>query len=289
MPVFQIGWLADFADADNWARPYMYSLGDFSYYQHVEADPNYNATHVDNLIDEGIRTPDGPEREAIYKELQRLYHDLAPSLPTVQALGRRWQRYWVQGWYYNALYPGMYFYHMWKGYTPPPPPPPVTASILTGMGVPISGSFIDPGPKTPAAGFLVFIQQSPDNVTWTNIAAAVTDKSGWVNASVIPPLGTSYYRLNFTGYIVDYAGLNPKYYEPLIAKQNATLSSMIGTSIKVEAKTLEDILTDALTPMATKDDLDSLSSSLTMLLYASIIIAIIAIIIAIVALIKKKS
>ena len=287
MPVFQIGWLADFADADNWARPYMYSLGDFSYYQHVEADPNYNVTHIDSLIDEGIRTPDGPEREAIYKELQRLYHDLAPSLPTVQALGRRWQRYWVQGWYYNALYPGMYFYHMWKGYTLSPPPPSVSASILNGMSVPISGSFIDPATKVPLVGVLVFIQQSLNNVTWTNIAAAVTDISGWVNASVTPPLGTSYYSLNFTGYMANYTGPNPKYYEDLIARKKLLLvsSPMIGTSIKFETKTLEDILSEALTPMATKDDLNSL----TTLLYASIIIAIIAIIIAIVALIKKKS
>jgi len=101
--------------------------------------------------------------------------------------------------------------------------------------------------------------------------------------------------------MADYAGPNPKYYEDLIKDEKLplVLSSEIGPSIKVETKTLEDILTDALTPMATKDDLDALSSeisdlrgsidSLTTLLYASIIIAIIAIIIAIVALIKKKS
>ena len=111
-----------------------------------------------------------------------------------------------------------------------------------------------------------------------NIAAAVTDKSGWVDASVTPPLGTSHYRLNFTGYMTDYAGPNPKYYEQLIEDEKLplVLSSEISTSIKVETKTLEGILTDALTPITT-------------LLYASIIIAIIAVIIAIVALIKKKS
>jgi len=308
MPVFQIGWLADFADGDNWARPYMYSLGDFSYFQSVGEDPNYQVDHIDNLIDTGIRTPDGPAREAIYKELQRLYHDLVPSLPTVQVLGRRWQREWVQGWYYNTLYPsgvgpGNYYYHMWKGwYTPPSPPPTVTASIVLGSSVPISAVFTNPVTKKPAANFLVFIKQSRDNVTWTNIGAAITDENGCVNATVTPPLGTVYYRVEFTGYMTSAqasAVLNPKYYERLIANKTLPLVLLpqIGASVKVTTKTIEDILTSALTPMATKTDVNALSTkisnlesainSLTTTLYASIIIAVVAMIVAIVALTRK--
>jgi len=107
-PTFIIGWLADFADADNFARPYMHSEGDFSYFQ------GYSNPHVDELIDEGILTPDGPAREAIYKELQAIFLEDAISLPLVQAVGRRWVRDWERGYYYNQLYPGGYYYDRYK-------------------------------------------------------------------------------------------------------------------------------------------------------------------------------
>jgi hypothetical protein len=37
-----------------------------------------------------------------------------PSFPIIQASGRRWQKYWVKGWYYNALYPSQYYYKLYK-------------------------------------------------------------------------------------------------------------------------------------------------------------------------------
>jgi peptide/nickel transport system substrate-binding protein len=117
MPMTQIGWLADFADADNWARPYMHSYGDWAYFQTLSEDPNWNATWVDEQIDKAVRLPEGNDRNNTYQALQSYYHDLVPSLPTVQALGRRWQRDWVQGYYYNVLGQGSlgnYFYIYWK-------------------------------------------------------------------------------------------------------------------------------------------------------------------------------
>jgi len=52
LPVFQIGWLADFADADNWIRPYMHTYGDFSHIQ------GYSNPAADLLIDLAVKTPD---------------------------------------------------------------------------------------------------------------------------------------------------------------------------------------------------------------------------------------
>jgi peptide/nickel transport system substrate-binding protein len=114
MPFTQIGWLADFADADNWARPYMHSEGDWATFQNLFADPHWNSTYVDKLIDDAIKLPEGAERNATYQELQGIYHDLVPSIPVVQALGRRWQRSWVQGWIYNILEPGDVYYRYYK-------------------------------------------------------------------------------------------------------------------------------------------------------------------------------
>jgi peptide/nickel transport system substrate-binding protein len=110
LTMFVIGWGADFADPHNFAHPFMHSEGAFS------GPQMYNNTYVDGLIESGILLPDGPAREALYFELQEIYYDDCPSIMTHQALIRRWQRDWVSGWYYNAIYFGNYYYHKWKGY-----------------------------------------------------------------------------------------------------------------------------------------------------------------------------
>jgi len=300
LTAFIIGWMADYPDPHNFVFPFQNSEGDYAYFQ------SYSNATVDALIERGIKETDLENaRPMIYWKIAQLYYEDCPSVCITQPIGRHWTRTWVQGWYYNPIYPGTYAYNLWKEwYTPPSAPTAVSASTLYGTSIPISGSFIDPTTEEPTVGYLVFIQQSLNNVTWTNIGAAITDENGCVNASVTPTLGTAYYRLNFTGYTVPAKVpivLDVKYCEWLIGNESLplVLLSEIGTSMEVETKTLEDILTETLTPMATRDDTNALSSeisdlrssidSLTTLLYASIIIAIIAIIIAIVPIIRKKS
>jgi len=113
LPIWNIGWLADFADADNFARPYMHSYGDFAYFQNYTADNGWG-TLKDELIDHALLTPDGPDRASLYKQLQQIYYNDAPSCPLTIPTGRRWCWYWVKGWYYNALYPAQYYYSMYK-------------------------------------------------------------------------------------------------------------------------------------------------------------------------------
>jgi len=110
LPVFQIGWLADFADADNWVRPYMHTYGDFSHIQ------GYSNKTVDVEIDLAVKTPDGPERQALYYDLQRTFINECPTLMIVQPYGRAWMRDWVQGWYNNDLFPGAPIRDRWKGF-----------------------------------------------------------------------------------------------------------------------------------------------------------------------------
>jgi peptide/nickel transport system substrate-binding protein len=69
---------------------------------------------VDPLIEEGIVTSDPAKRKEIYYELQRIYYEDVPSVILYQPLGRHWERTWVQGWYYNPIYPGQYFYALSK-------------------------------------------------------------------------------------------------------------------------------------------------------------------------------
>jgi peptide/nickel transport system substrate-binding protein len=114
-----IGWVLDFADAAHFARPYMHSNEYFAYYQNYTAwngwttkGPKTGLTK-DELIDLALKTQD-PDREALFYDLQWIYYMDAPFLPLCQPANRRWQWYWVKGWYYNALYPEDYYYSMYK-------------------------------------------------------------------------------------------------------------------------------------------------------------------------------
>jgi peptide/nickel transport system substrate-binding protein len=115
-PIWIIGWLADYADADNFIRPYMHSLGDFSYFQNYTAENGWGRLK-DELIDNAVNTPDGPQRAAIYNQLEHKYIDDCPSIPLAQPLARMWMNYWVKGWYYNPLTSSPqsgYYYSIWK-------------------------------------------------------------------------------------------------------------------------------------------------------------------------------
>ncbi len=122
LPIWSIGWAADFADADNWDRPYMHSWGDFSYFQNYTLDNGWGATHgtnnpgmnKDELIDLAVKTPDGPGRAGMYADLDLIYIADCPSLPIDQALGRRWAKYWVKGWQFQTMWPASYYYKMYK-------------------------------------------------------------------------------------------------------------------------------------------------------------------------------
>ena len=124
LPLFEIGWDADFADADNFLRPYMHSDGFdgyFARFQNYTLDngwsnsrgANYPSLNKDQLIDLALVTPDGPERAKMYADLENIYMNDCPSFPICQPYIRRWCQYWVKGWYYN-LYPGDYYYAMRK-------------------------------------------------------------------------------------------------------------------------------------------------------------------------------
>ena len=113
LPIWSIGWSADFADAEDFARTYMQSNGNLAYRQGYTADNGWGTTK-DILIDQALLTPDGPARQAVYDQLAIIYQNDCPSYPLTNPRGRRWCQYWVKGWYYNAMYPSDYYYCMYK-------------------------------------------------------------------------------------------------------------------------------------------------------------------------------
>ncbi len=109
LPAWGSGWLADHAHPDNLARPYMHSHGDWAYWQ------SYSNATVDMMIDTAVKLPlSDPLAQEYYWELQLEFCRNIPTIPIYQRFNRHYEQAWVQGWYYNSLYPGHYVYNMWK-------------------------------------------------------------------------------------------------------------------------------------------------------------------------------
>jgi peptide/nickel transport system substrate-binding protein len=113
LPIYVIGWPANYADTDDFVRTYMHSEGELAFFEGYTADNGWGSVK-DILIDKAALTPDGSARAAMYTQLQQIYFDDCPSIPIPVVRGRMWMWYWVKGWYYNALCPGLYFYPLWK-------------------------------------------------------------------------------------------------------------------------------------------------------------------------------
>jgi len=112
MPVFCSGWSADFADPHDFAQPYMQSTGNFP----ISQGPPFPADQatIDAEINAAVIEPNFTQRGIDYRDLQQRFYDDVITLPLVQPVGRRFARDWVQGWYYNALFPGLYAYDIYK-------------------------------------------------------------------------------------------------------------------------------------------------------------------------------
>jgi peptide/nickel transport system substrate-binding protein len=125
LPFFITGWLAAYPDPHSFAFPFYQTYGNYPVWQ------KYSNPAMDALVQQGIETPDGPARAAIYKQIQELAIADCPSFTLEQAVGRHFERDWVVGWYYNPIYTGIFAYNIWKWYYTPhvrftPPTAPIS-------------------------------------------------------------------------------------------------------------------------------------------------------------------
>ncbi len=74
-PVFILGWFPDFADPDNWVRPFASCL------QSPDNGVNYCNPKMDELINGAAATADPAKRTELYKQLGELYAEEVPTLP----------------------------------------------------------------------------------------------------------------------------------------------------------------------------------------------------------------
>ena len=112
LPLFMLGWSADYPDADDFAFPLMHSSGRFPLCQ------NYKNPEADKLVEAGVAETDPAKRKAIYAKLQALEFEEAPHFLPVDTTRYRTQRTWVKGWYHNPVFPdspwSSYYYPMYK-------------------------------------------------------------------------------------------------------------------------------------------------------------------------------
>jgi len=114
LPMFTIGWLADYPDPHNFVPTYMATYGA---YGNAFGAPylEFAKENVDPLCDKAIKSTNPEERAGLYKQLVKIAHDQAISLYLFQPIGHHVERTWVQGWYYNPIRPGVDFYSLSKG------------------------------------------------------------------------------------------------------------------------------------------------------------------------------
>ena len=107
LPMWIIGWAADFPDPDNFVSPFMHSTGTYSSAQ------GYNNPQVDKLILQARSESDPAKRRAIYFELDKIAFEDATTLH-LQPSALFVSRSWVRGWYNNPAFFGPYIYPMSK-------------------------------------------------------------------------------------------------------------------------------------------------------------------------------
>ncbi len=117
LPFGTTGWVEDYHDPHNWYQPYLTGYYAGSYGFPEDLIEKYSA-----YLDDGLDAiGDFDARSAVYSELnQELYND-ATFIPGYMAEGRHYEQQWVDGYYYNPLYSGFYYYPMSKDDSAPDP------------------------------------------------------------------------------------------------------------------------------------------------------------------------
>ena len=109
LPIFISGWLEDIHDPHNWYQPYL--TGTYGRRQSLPAE--ITAKYQD-LLNQGVSETDPAKRAEIYAQVNQLQYDDPSLILLATATTRRYEQRWVNGYYYNPIYSGLYFYSLSK-------------------------------------------------------------------------------------------------------------------------------------------------------------------------------
>ena len=103
LPAYMLGWVADYADPHNFAHPFYFSQGNYP------SQTGYNNPEMDRLINEAVVELDPEARKGLYRQIQELGYQDAPSILVNQPVGAAVMRDWVKGYYYNPMITNDYY------------------------------------------------------------------------------------------------------------------------------------------------------------------------------------
>jgi peptide/nickel transport system substrate-binding protein len=109
IPLMTGGWLEDIHDPHNWYQPY--TTGTYGGRQSLPDDVK---AQFKEILTRGVSETDPAKRAEIYKEANQLYYDLSVGTPLVLPTGHGFTQRWLQGVVTNPIFPGFYYYTMYK-------------------------------------------------------------------------------------------------------------------------------------------------------------------------------
>ena len=104
MPFYLIGWGPDYADPDDYTTPMLDSAyGTYPYFT------GYQNESIDALVRQAAGELDETARADMYSQISQLVYDDAPYVWLTQANNFHVERSWVEGYYFNPMYGGLYY------------------------------------------------------------------------------------------------------------------------------------------------------------------------------------
>ena len=113
LPLFSIGWNADYPDPHNFIATYYASFGPYGGRQGTNFI-EWAKANVDDDIKAAAISTDNAERIALYKKVQEKAIEDAAGIPLYQPLGFHVERTWVRGWYPHSIRSGFNYYELSK-------------------------------------------------------------------------------------------------------------------------------------------------------------------------------
>lgn len=99
LPVFLLGWSADYPDPHAFAFPFMHSQG------RLPSIQRYKNAEADRLVTAAMRESDPAKRARMYARLQAVAHEDIPALYLLRSGLCRVQRTWVKGFLHRPVWP----------------------------------------------------------------------------------------------------------------------------------------------------------------------------------------
>ncbi|HEY3473558.1 MAG TPA: hypothetical protein VGK56_03055, partial [Anaerolineales bacterium] len=96
-------------DPHNWYAPYLTQT-----YANRQSLPEDLKAQYQDLLSQAVVETDPDARHAIYQQVNQIQYDNPSGIMLATALARRYEQRWVEGWYYNPILPGTYYYPISK-------------------------------------------------------------------------------------------------------------------------------------------------------------------------------